>query len=58
MEDVKNKYCPFNEKRAGRAGAAGGGAVVKALLNAIIRILFGRRIPKFSDNMLRKEEQK
>lgn len=27
---------------------------MKALLNAIIRILFGRSIPKFSDNMLRK----
>ena len=27
---------------------------MKALLNAIIRILFGRSIPKFSNNMLRK----
>lgn len=27
---------------------------MKAFLNALIRILFGKRIPRFSDNMLKK----
>ena len=47
----KKFWCKLSGGMATTASRGGG---MKKLLNAIIRILFGRWIPRFSDNMLQK----